>query len=155
MIKLAYRHLSENDKRDICAWKYDGEYDIYDLPPYHEMQEKQIGFMNPKAERNFYGFWDGDLLVGFVNILEEATEVFIGIGVNPTYCGQHYGRQMLCDAYNISKNLYPGKPLYLEVRSWNMRAVRCYLNAGFSIDGDPFEQTTGIGTGTFYRMVKA
>ena len=54
----------------------------------------------------------------------------------------------------ISKKLYPDKPLYLEVRTWNIRAVKCYQKAGFRIDGQAYELTTGIGTGTFYRMIR-
>ena len=87
-------------------------------------------------------------------LLEEETEVFIGIGVNPDLCGKHYGRRMLMRAYEISKERYPNKPLYLEVRTWNTRAVKCYERAGFKIDGEPYELTTGIGTGTFYRMTR-
>lgn len=102
MNELVYRNLSEDAKRQICAWKYGGEYDLYNLPAYEEMQVRQIGFMNPKSE----------------------------------------------------KKLYPNKPLYLEVRTWNTRAVKCYEKAGFRIDGQAYELTTGIGTGTFYRMIR-
>ena len=152
--QLIYRSLSEDDKQQICSWKYEGEYEMYNLPPYDEMREQQIGFCNPKSEKNYFAFLDGDVLAGFVNILEEQTEVFIGIGVNPNLCGKHYGRNILQTAYEISKQRYPDKPLYLEVRTWNTRAVKCYQRAGFHIDGEPFELTTGIGTGTFYRMVR-
>lgn len=152
MEKLMYRLLTEEDKRKICAWKYDGAYEMYNLPSYEEMRTQRVGFMNPKSEKNYIAFLDGGVLVGFVNILEEETEVFIGIGVNPDLCGKHYGRRMLMRAYEISKERYPNKPLYLEVRTWNTRAVKCYERAGFKIDGEPYELTTGIGTGTFYRM---
>ena len=154
MEQLLYRYLTESDKRQICAWKYEGEYAIYDLPPYEEMRACRIGFMNEKAEKNFLGFWDRDVLVGFVNILEEPSEVFIGIGVHPRLCSRHYGRRILVQACEISRNRCPGKPLYLEVRTWNVRAIRCYESAGFQIDGEPYELTTGIGRGTFYRMIK-
>ena len=56
MNELVYRNLSEDAKRQICAWKYGGEYDLYNLPAYEEMQVRQIGFMNPKSEKNYYGF---------------------------------------------------------------------------------------------------
>ncbi|MEQ2633785.1 hypothetical protein AAAU24_22600, partial [Roseburia inulinivorans] len=69
-------------------------------------------------------------------------------------CNKHYGQRMLLIAYEISKKLYPNKPLYLEVRTWNTRAVKCYEKAGFRIDGQAYELTTGIGTGTFYRMIR-
>lgn len=29
MNELVYRNLSEDAKRQICAWKYGGEYDLY------------------------------------------------------------------------------------------------------------------------------
>ncbi|MGN0977811.1 MAG: GNAT family N-acetyltransferase, partial [Faecousia sp.] len=60
----------------------------------------------------------------------------------------------LKEVCELSKRRYPDKPLYLEVRTWNVRAVRCYEKAGFRIDGASFEQVTGMGPGTFYRMVR-
>lgn len=51
MNELVYRNLSEDEKRQICAWKYGGEYDLYNLPAYEEMQVRQIGFMNPQREK--------------------------------------------------------------------------------------------------------
>ena len=68
MEELSYRNLSEKDKQQICAWQYDGKYAIYNLPSYEEMQAQQMGFMNPKSEKNYLAFLDGDVLVGFVNI---------------------------------------------------------------------------------------
>ena len=154
MNQLKYRNLMDDDKQQICGWKYAGEYEIYNLPPYDVMKAQRIGFMNPCNEKNYFAFLDKNVLVGFVNILEEDTEVFIGVDVDPVLCGKHYGRSILEEAYHISKRLYPKKPLYLEVRTWNMRAVTCYKNAGFHIDGEQYELTTSIGTGMFFRMVR-
>ena len=154
MDQLKYRSLTENDKQQICAWEYTGEYKIYNLPSYDAMKARQSGFMDPENEKNYFAFLDRGALVGFVNIAEKDTEVFIGVGVDPVLCGKHYGRRILEEAYRISKRLYPEKPLYLEVRTWNMRAVKCYKNAGFHIDGEPYELITEVGTGTFFRMVR-
>ena len=43
--------------------------------------------------------------------------------------------------------------MYLEVRTWNTRAVKCYEKAGFRIQGEPIRQATPIGEGVFYHMV--
>lgn len=145
--------LNEAEKREICAWRYDGAYAVYNLPPYEEMKRKKMGFLNPQSAGNYRAWYDGDLMVGFTNLLEEETEVFVGIGVSPGLCGKGYGQAILREASAISARLYPGKPLYLQVRTWNNRAVSCYRKAGFRIDGEPFEQTTGVGPGMFYRMV--
>ncbi len=111
-----------------------------------------MGFANPK--NNFYSFFDHDTLVGFINLYEEPTEVFFGIGVRPDACGRGYGQQMTKAACDLSGRLFPGKPLYLEVRTWNARAVRCYEKAGFRITGEPIRQTTSVGDGVFYHMVR-
>lgn len=121
------------------------------MPPYDEQKRQGRGFANP--ENRLTSFYDGDMLVGFVNLSEEDTEVFFGIGVAPALCGQGYGQQLAKAACALAKKLYPGKPVYLEVRTWNTRAVRCYEKAGFRITGAPIHQATSIGDGVFYHMV--
>jgi len=148
------RHpLTEADKRAICAWDYPGEYALYNLPSYEEMQEKQRGFCHPQRAANYHGFSEGETLVGYIHLREEEKEVFVGVGVHPALCGKGYGQQLLAQTRPLAQTLYPGKPLYLQVRTWNARAIRCYERAGFRIDGDAFEQVTGSGKGTFYRMI--
>ena len=128
---LTYHLMTEQEKELASSWQYEGEYAIYNEPSYQEQKEKGIGFGNPARDKNFYAYCDGQELVGFTNILEEQQAVFIGIGVRPDLCGHGYGQQMMKLAQTISQTLYPGKPLYLEVRSWNKRAIRCYEKAGF------------------------
>lgn len=149
---LTYHKTTEEEKYRITAWKYPGEYAIYDNAPYEEQKARGYGFANVK--NNVYSFYDGAELVGFINLYEEETEVFFGIGVNPDCCGKGYGQQMTKTAWEISRTLFPAKRLYLEVRTWNSRAVRCYQKAGFQIVGEPICQTTSIGEGTFYHMVR-
>ena len=64
-----------------------------------------------------------------MNLSDEGSEVFFGIGAHPDHCGQGYGTQMTALAWDLSQRLYPGKPMYLEVRTWNTRAVRGYVKA--------------------------
>lgn len=149
---LTYHKTTEEEKYQITDWKYPGEYAIYNNEPYEEQKAKGFGFASSK--NNFYSFYDGAALAGFINLYEEETEVFFGIGVNPDCCGKGYGQQMTKAAWEISRNLFPGKPMYLEVRTWNSRAVRCYQKAGFRIVGEPICQKTSIGEGTFYHMVR-
>ncbi|MEI3304437.1 MAG: GNAT family N-acetyltransferase [Lachnospiraceae bacterium] len=99
-------------------------------------------------------FYDETKLVGFINLYEEKTEIFFGIGVNPDCCSEGYGQQMTKTACEISKVLFGTKTLYLEVRTWNKRAVSCYQKAGFVIKGEPIRQTTSAGEGVFYHMVQ-
>ena len=148
---LTYHETTEEEKAVLSGWQYPGEYAIYNMPPYDAQKEKGRGFAD--LENHLTSFYDGDTLVGFVNLSEEETEAFFGIGVAPACCGRGCGQQMTKTARELSKARYPGKPLYLEVRTWNTRAVRCYEKAGFQITGGPIRQTTRIGDGLFYHMV--
>ncbi len=150
---ITYHVMTGQEKEIVADWNYTGDYEIYNMPSYKEQQEKGVAFGNPACDKNFYAYYDEDTLIGFTNILEEPKEIFIGIGVAPNICGCGYGQKMLRIAQEIAKTLYPGKPLYLEVRAWNERAITCYKKAGFTIDGEAFEQETMLGTGRFLRMV--
>lgn len=149
---LTYHQTTENEKYEINDWKYSGDYAIYNNPPYEEQKKTGRGFANPA--NHFYSFYDNGALVGFINLSDEGSEVFFGIGANPDYCNKGYGQQMTQTAWEISRQLFPGKPVYLEVRTWNKRAVRCYEKAGFHIVGDPIHQTTSAGDGVFYHMIR-
>lgn len=149
---LQYHEMTAQEKETVAAWNYTGDYEVYNMPSYQQQLEQGVAFGDPRCDQNFTSYYDGDKLIGFTNVLEEETEVFIGIGVSPNVCGQGYGQQMLRIAQEISRKRYPEKPLYLEVRSWNQRAITCYQKAGFTVDGEPFEQETMLGTGSFLRM---
>ena len=148
---LTHHAMTEDEKYVIADWRYSGDYALYNTRPYEEDRKKGVGFAHP----GFIGFsfYDRDALIGFTCLYEEDREIMIGIGVAPEYCGCGYGREMLETTCGLSETMFPGKPLYLEVRTWNARAVRCYEKAGFVIDGEPFTQRTGLGEGTFYRMM--
>lgn len=149
---LACHPTTEEEKILITEWKYEGEYSVYNAEPYEKQKKKGFGFANP--QNHFYSFYDEKKLIGFINLYEEETEVFFGIGVKPEECGKGYGSQMTETACKISRGFFPGKPLYLEVRTWNRRAVRCYEKAGFHIVGEPIRQTTSAGEGVFYHMIR-
>ena len=110
--------------------------------------------MNPEKENNYRVFKNDNNIIGYIYLSERETEVFIGIGVNPNFLNMGFGTQILLESSALSKELYPEKPLCLEVRNWNERAIRCYEKAGFVIDGEAYEQETPIGVGYFYRMIK-
>ena len=148
---LEYHRLTEKKKYIITEWKYDGAYAIYNCEPYDEQKKRGFGFANPNYAS--FAFCEDGELIGFTNLYEEEREVFFGIGVTPAYCGMGYRREMTVKTIELSHELFPGKPIYLEVRTWNQRAVKCYEKAGFRIVGEPIVQTTNIGDGTFYHMI--
>lgn len=117
------RLMNEMDKVNICKWEYTGEYKIYNLPKYEQMKNEKMGFANPNR-----------------------------IGVHPNYCSCGIGAWTLNEAIKIKNRRYGKKQLYLEVRTWNKRAINCYKKVGFKIVKDSIEQQTYAGQGTFCRM---
>ena len=122
----------------------------------HRMRNRKkrgFGFANPS--NHFYSFYDEMALVGFINLYEEETEIFFGIGVNPDCCG---GRLWAADdetACEISKELFGKKPLYLEVRTWNKKSCQLLSKAGFVIKGEPIRRDdVSRGKVYFYHMVQ-
>ena len=93
---------------------------------------------------------DGEF-VGFVNLLDEGDSVFFGIGVKPDYCGKGIGKTITKMALTESQKRFPNKPIVLEVRTWNKRAIHCYQSQGFKIV-EIKKQETYIGFGEFYVM---
>ena len=149
---LDYHKTTEEEKLEICEWKYVGEYAIYNLPSYEEQIAARRGLANPR--NCFYSFCDGKKLIGYINLVEEESGIFFGIAVHPDCCNQGYGQKMTRLGRVLSHQLYSGKPLYLEVRTWNTRAVKCYEKAGFRIVGEPVVKITSIGEGSFYQMAE-
>lgn len=146
----AFRPLTEADRKEISAWRYPGEYAVYNLPPMEEARRARRGLFNP--ESRFFGWVEDGGLAGYVNLRKTEEAVLLGIGVRPDRCGQGLGRRMLRQAVMLCEGLYPGLPPALEVRAWNLRAIRCYKAAGFHAVGGPFRKTAPGGEDSFVRM---
>ena len=70
---IEFHRTTEEEKYEICTWQYDGEYAIYNNPPYAEQVKLHRGFANPK--NNFYSCTDEGRLIGYINLIEEETEL--------------------------------------------------------------------------------
>ena len=117
---LEYHETTDDEKYLICNWKYDGDYAIYNNPPYEEQLKMHRGFANPKNK--FYSYTDGKDLIGYINLIEEDTEVFFGIGVNPAFCNKGYGQIISKQARELLWQPLPSRPS-LSPRSSSSSAV--------------------------------
>lgn len=78
-------------------------------------------------------------------------KVVVYIGLKPTFCGKGYGKDIMKLLIKESKKRYPQYPVTLEVRSFNKRAIKCYLDVGFEIK-DKYIKDTFDGKDEFYYM---
>ena len=65
----------------------------------------------------------------------DNNKIYIGVGLKPEYCGYGLGDYFLNDCVEDLKVKYPEYTLYLEVRSWNKRAIKSYEKLGFKVTG--------------------
>ena len=151
-MKLTAHKLSEEQAKEISNWKYTGEYSIYNLPSWDKMVQENYSLTDNVKRERYIGYINEDgELVGFVNLLDEGDTVFFGIGIKPNYCSKGIGKVITKMALIESQNRFPNKPVILEVRTWNKRAVNCYKSQGFEIV-ETKKQQTYIGFGEFYIM---
>ena len=126
--------MNEQYAKEICAWKYDGDYAIYNLPSYEEALDKGYGMTKKENQDNYICYIYKEKVVAYVNMKEMPdNKIFMGIGLRPDYCGQGKGKYFLEDSIKEIQKRYPGYLIYLEVRSFNQRAIRAYQKVGFKI----------------------
>ena len=133
-MKLTAHKFSEEQVKEISNWKYTGEYSIYNLPSWDKMIQENYSLTDNVKRERYIGYINEDgELVGFVNLLDEGDTVFFGIGIKPNYCSKGIGKVITKMALIESQNRFPNKPVILEVRTWNKRAVNCYKSQGFEV----------------------
>ena len=152
-MKLLADKLSEEQAKELTSWHYPEEYSIYNLPSWEIIVQKNYSLADSIKREKYIGYMnDAGELVGFVNLsLTKEDTVFFGIGVNPKYCDMGVGKTITKMALIESQKRFPNKPVVLEVRTWNKRAINCYKSQGFEIIGTT-QHETYAGEGEFYIM---
>ena len=134
----------------IASWKYESPYDVYNFPSYEDMVKYNYPYVDPNVT-NYHSITnENNELVAVCNLIEEDNQVFFGISVDPKYCGKGLSKELLPIIINYANNLYH-KPLYLQVRIWNERAIKAYQNAGFIIKNKAILKTETVPA-LFYIM---
>lgn len=150
---MRMEELTERHAREICDWKYDGEYAIYNYLPWSRACDEQWGItVAAKREKEFFAVMDDtDCFCGYIRMLENDGYTWIGVGLKPSLCGQGLGSTLMEIVKQQCAKLYPGQIIALEVRSFNKRAIKCYHKAGFRIT-EVYQKETPLGQGEFIRM---
>jgi RimJ/RimL family protein N-acetyltransferase len=152
-MKIHVRGLTEEDARQICSWRYDGEYAVYNYPEWEIIVEQNWGIAQDLIrEKEFFAVVnDKDDLIGHFRLKEQEEFIYLGVGLVPELCGYGYGAAVMELIKKESKKRYPDKQLSLEVRSFNHRAITCYQKAGFRWV-DVYELIIPSGRDIFVRM---
>lgn len=146
--------MEESHGKEICSWVYNPPYNIYGFLPWEQMKALEIEFGDPKLRQDQYiSVLNASRdLVGFAQIFPMVNVSRLGLGLRPDLCGQGLGKSFVELVVQESLRRHPGLEVDLEVLTWNERAIRTYLHAGFRIT-DEYARRTPDGMGNFYCMV--
>ena len=115
----------------ICSWEYPEPYEVYNYMSYVKAVRNNSPLLKEENKDNYLCFWEDDTLTAYINIYLKDSNVFIGIGLAPDYCGKGLGKTYLKQGIETAKNRYPDREMWVQVRSWNKRAIKCYESCGF------------------------
>lgn len=126
--------LSLSDAIELSDWKYDYEYSVYNFPNWSEMEKENWAItVIDKREKQFRKVIDTNMnFIGWFRFQEFNDNILISLGMNPIYCGKHLGNKFIKTIINYLNDAH-NKLITLEVRSFNERAIKCYLKSGFKI----------------------
>ena len=134
---LLIGELTEHQAKQICGWQYFGEYDVYNLPPWNEMVNTNWGLADEYKRKNeFKSVSLNGVFIGFFRLQCRENKLYLGLGLAPEYCGKGYGSELIKIVKNHARNYFPKNNLYLDVRKFNIRAIKSYLKSGFRIEGE-------------------
>lgn len=125
--------INEDIVKEITTWKYDGQYSVYNTESFEDLKARNANIINPTKSNNYMCYFnDEDKLIAYTNITKKDNEViFLGIGLAPEFCNKGLGKEILKHSIEEIKIRYSEGKIALQVRSWNIRAIKCYEKVGF------------------------
>ena len=133
MKKTDFEPINHEALKEICSWKYEQPYSVYNYMTYEDALKKQRAIIKAENAHKYLCFWNNETLVAYTSIIPKEERVYIGIGIAPQFCGQGLGRLYLNKTITECRKRYPDKEFWVQVRSWNERAIKCYCECGFAV----------------------
>jgi [ribosomal protein S18]-alanine N-acetyltransferase len=153
LMRLRLEEFTELHAKEVCDWKYDGKYSIYNHPSWDKATSGNWAItVEEKRKKEFFALVDEyDNLCGYIRLRDKVEYVLIGVGIKPSLCGHGLGIELMEIVKQQCSKLYPSKKIILEVRSFNERAIKCYKRAGFKVK-EIHKKDTPIGCSEFIIM---
>ena len=157
---FTFKPMDEADARARQAWRYEGEYSVYnwepeDNPfeildrrsPYYAVQDDKgelIGFFCFGSSAQV---WDS----GEPHLYSENNTITVGLGMRPDLVGKGLGLAFVNAGLTFAKEQFKPDYFRLFVLTFNERAIKVYERAGFQRVGI-YEQHTEQGDHDFLEM---
>lgn len=144
--------MSLQQAKEISEWRYPFPYDVYNYPNWNIMVENKWAITLPERRKQEFRIISfRNEVVAYFRIFEAQPggKYFLGLGLLPTLCGTGKGSVIMEQILAYAEKMEI-KQLYLEVRDFNQRAMRCYRKAGF-VEVDRYDKCV---LGSTCRMIE-
>ena len=152
---MIIKNLSKVEAKEISLWKYIGKYSVYNYPSWDKMCEQKWAItIDDVREIEYFGLYNtSNILIGNFRLHNTGDCILVSLALNPSLCGKSLGNELMNAIKNQSKIKYPDiTKIILEVRSFNRRAIKCYLKNGFKIESIYIKNTL-TGKDIFFKMI--
>ncbi|MDP3388288.1 MAG: GNAT family protein [Eubacteriales bacterium] len=149
-MRYQFLNMNETYAGEIRKWAYEGEYAIYSYANSESLFDV-ANWQNIYAVLN-----EDDDLVGEVTFYNntsdglensfETGDMFYGQGMRPDLIGKGYGPELILQAlqFGIDKYDYRRECIFLDVLSFNVRAIKAYEKCGFRFDRRHSKEYDGV-----------
>ena len=149
-MNYTFSKMSQKQAENIASnWHYEGKYSFYDIAA---DEDDLAEFLNPleRGEKYFSVRFRNEE-IGFFCFDNETGSVDIGLGMKPELTGKGLGLDFLESGLNYAISKYNPENITLSVATFNERAIKLYIKAGFETTGT-FMQDTNGSRFVFMRM---
>lgn len=115
---LILAKLTEEYAREICGWKYENEYSVYNYPDWKTVLEQKWGIADETKRRNEFTavIDEKSALCGYFRlVVKDKNSVMLGLGLNPQLCGKGLSAKFMELIIGKYEKLYPNRNLELNV----------------------------------------
>ena len=148
-MQLEIRQMSDGDAARIAAWRYDPPYDFYNA----DADADDLALLLSAEHREGTSFSAVDTLerVGFDAFRQAGDDIVFGLGLRPDLTGQGLGLTFLRAGLDFARSRFAPRRFRLFVATFNERAMRVYMRAGF-VPVRLFDHETNGGVHPFVEM---
>lgn len=144
--------LTELLAEEICSWKYEGRYSVYNFSDWDEVVKNKWDLsIKEKRELEFVGLTYKNNFIAYGRIFSVDKKIFLGVGIKPEQCGSGHGKNVMSLLIEEAEKRNLLESIYVEVRTFNTRAKKCYESIGFEIV-DEYMKKTFKNVDKFYLM---
>ena len=138
---FSFRLMDEADARAILAWRYEGEYVVYNVAADYDglasFLDRRSPYYAARDERGevvgFFCFGTSAAIMGDdePGVYAEDRSVLIGLGLRPDLTGKGSGLDFVNAGLAFGQEQFAPSAFGLYVMTFNQRAIRVYERAGF------------------------